>query len=492
MTQWNTASMPVTWRNHRHPIPQSTPPVITRRWFPGYFTALNDSQVGQNPTAYNPKRIPNHGTRTATGPVSNHVKGLMIRRFWNQLEPCGQTSNDADRFDFSLIDQDIADCAAYPADTDGQVGVKLMILLVTRTFTGFNLETPFNLSGVTITGTAGQFHCTAASTTLDTTFAVSITGTFGGTGSITGYAAAHVYYVSVTNGSTTFTLTERDGTAIVTTAGTPTGLTYRVIDSFNPLPADLVNKSEIFHTGIGTGAGGWQTWRWSPTVSSRFQELMTALGNRYDTNDFFGGIATQETSTGDSAGGSGADAYSSTAFILGLQNESRSISNAFPHGRHMCYTNFINGPFFAPISNVHDALDAVAVVVQANGGIWGGPDLVVSGNVTTNSYPTYNKVHNATSPILGKGPTFCSIQPSEWNQDQAPADPANPQTVSDLYDYGTGVARNYGHGVQTPPLNLDIFVVDWHTAGGYAGQKYNPDWVTVMNANPIPFGTFTP
>lgn len=82
------------------------------------------------------------------------------------------------------------------------------------------------LSGVTITGTGGQFACTAA--LLAVGLQVVISGTFGGTGSITGYSNPTTYLISATNGSTTFTLTTLAGVALVTTAGTPTGLTYTI------------------------------------------------------------------------------------------------------------------------------------------------------------------------------------------------------------------------------------------------------------------------
>jgi hypothetical protein len=85
----------------------------------------------------------------------------------------------------------------------------------------------FTLSSVVITGTNGQFSCT--STTLNVGQQITISGTFGGTGSITGYKNPTTYLISVTNGTTTFTLTNLDGSAIVTTAGTPTGLTYTVL-----------------------------------------------------------------------------------------------------------------------------------------------------------------------------------------------------------------------------------------------------------------------
>lgn len=80
------------------------------------------------------------------------------------------------------------------------------------------------LSGVAITGAAGQFSCTAGS--LAVGMFVFIQGTPGGTGSITGYTNPTQYKISVTNGSTTFTLTTLAAIALVTTAGTPTGLTY--------------------------------------------------------------------------------------------------------------------------------------------------------------------------------------------------------------------------------------------------------------------------
>lgn len=92
--------------------------------------------------------------------------------------------------------------------------------------TAQDLSTITVLTGVTITGTAGQFSCTAAANPLAIGMTLAISGTYGGTGSITGYANPTTYKVSATNGSTAFTLTTIAGAPIVTTVGTPTGLTY--------------------------------------------------------------------------------------------------------------------------------------------------------------------------------------------------------------------------------------------------------------------------
>lgn len=81
---------------------------------------------------------------------------------------------------------------------------------------------------VATSGTAGQFTCGAS--TLAAGDRVTITGTLGGTGTITGYASGTTYKVSAVTGTspsvTGFTLQTNAGSAIVTTAGTLTGLTY--------------------------------------------------------------------------------------------------------------------------------------------------------------------------------------------------------------------------------------------------------------------------
>jgi hypothetical protein len=87
------------------------------------------------------------------------------------------------------------------------------------------------ISGVSITSTAGQFSCTSTST-LYVGQSITISGTYGGTGSIVGYSNPTTYYIIATDGSSTFTLSATlGGAAITTTVGTPTGLTYTNINA---------------------------------------------------------------------------------------------------------------------------------------------------------------------------------------------------------------------------------------------------------------------
>ena len=120
------------------------------------------------------------------------------------------------------------------------------VALSTQTFTGATL------SGVVITGIAGQFSCTAS--VLAVGQPVTISGVFGGTGSITGYVDPTTYFIIATNGTTTFTLSATSGgSAITTTAGTPTGLTYRVTTNFI-LSTALAQNTPVILTISSGGA----------------------------------------------------------------------------------------------------------------------------------------------------------------------------------------------------------------------------------------------
>jgi hypothetical protein len=80
------------------------------------------------------------------------------------------------------------------------------------------------LAGVAITGTGGQISFTSQTGLVSGQY-LTISGTYGGTGSITGYSNPTTYILTAVT-STTATLTTTAGAAVVTTAGTPTGLTY--------------------------------------------------------------------------------------------------------------------------------------------------------------------------------------------------------------------------------------------------------------------------
>ena len=82
------------------------------------------------------------------------------------------------------------------------------------------------LAAVAVTGTGGECSCTAVNG-LFIGQAVVVSGTL--TGTATGIVSGFTYYVIATDGTSTFTLSATPGgTALTTTAGTTTGLTFTV------------------------------------------------------------------------------------------------------------------------------------------------------------------------------------------------------------------------------------------------------------------------
>ena len=125
----------------------------------------------------------------------------------------------------------------------------------------FSAGAAVNLGTVVITGTSGQFSC-ASSATLSVGMSITITGTYGGSGSITGYVTGTTYFIMETNGTTTFRLSSvnpvvnREARPITTTAGTPTGLTYVANTFFTPgltistITTGYVSIGGVSHTRI--------------------------------------------------------------------------------------------------------------------------------------------------------------------------------------------------------------------------------------------------
>ncbi len=101
---------------------------------------------------------------------------------------------------------------------------------------------------VATSGTGGQFTC--GNSTLTVGSHILITGTRAGTGTITGYTSGTTYKVSAVTGTspnvTGFTLQTSAGAAIVTTAGTLTGLTY----------TKVINETATASAVLGFTEGG--------------------------------------------------------------------------------------------------------------------------------------------------------------------------------------------------------------------------------------------
>lgn len=106
--------------------------------------------------------------------------------------------------------------------TDGTTVIQLDVPRAVQVVTSTAVAS--TLAGVAITGTGGQISFTSQAGLVSGQY-LTISGTYGGTGSITGYSNPTTYILTAVT-STTATLTTTAGVAVVTTSGTPTGLTY--------------------------------------------------------------------------------------------------------------------------------------------------------------------------------------------------------------------------------------------------------------------------
>lgn len=262
---------------------------------------------------------------------------------------------------------------------------------------------------------------------------------------------------------------------------------------------DLALLTDQWHTALGDG---YQMRRWNATVSNRFNNLVKAVGSHFDGLQYFGGIGTQETSSGSPAASTG---YNLTDYQTALIAEANNIGAAIPSARHLWFFNFIH-------SGGMKDLGPVAVAVQANGGIIGGPDLVVGGGITNSCYPIYAAVQNGVGTVAtgtagdvskgwpalaGTSPTMCCLQPAEWKSSVPPGqDPANSPcaTILQRCQYGMGISPYASASV----LRLSGIMPDWHTAITAPGtEKFNPGASDVITTYPsfnvwVPPGSLAP
>ncbi|MGO9931299.1 MAG: chitobiase/beta-hexosaminidase C-terminal domain-containing protein [Steroidobacteraceae bacterium] len=242
--------------------------------------------------------------------------------------------------------------------------------------TGY-ISTP-TLSGVTITGTSGEFSCN--STSLYAGQLITISGTHSGSGSISGYANPTTYQVQATNGSTTFTLGWYDAPAMVTTAGSTTGLTF----TSNPL---------LTVTAVSGG-----------TTSIADGKILPGLKLTSSASGFVAGTVIVEYITATSGGG-GTGTYSvSYPQTCGSSNSPVTFTGWSYNDTESTNCNVYN---WASVSTVY-AYSVTAVDTQNNEGPHANPNAYMFQGVsqTENSNFSYagvgqNFADTAGSPVNG-------------------------------------------------------------------------------------------
>lgn len=454
--------------------------ISTVRNYPGFSwgVSLNASQqLGGIPNS-------SGGTRADAGPVTAATGFIVVRLDFNQINSGGTTYTAGDTKIQKWLD-DLALFNATPSKNTGLPNVLLYVMVTTRNFAG---SSP-GLFTADVTG--------KKTGTLSTKVAA---GSYGITFQDAAGAAGNVLSSQV---NATVAV---DGLTVTWTANVPAAAASILDCALNPMsncpmPSDIQFYSECFLQSAGNPAlqGGWQGWRWSPTVLTRFNATCVHLAAKFDTHPNWGGVGTQETASGGAMGGTGVDAYNAPApapagsRMIGACNaENDAISTNFVHGRHLDCFNFINGNQPGTLLTGH--LDHV----QANGALAGPPDWATAragGGLPGRVYPWLADYINGANGISGKGPGLIWAQNGEWTGTAA-GDPVFPSTgkisFEDLYNYATQ-SNTYttnnalDHSptasviAQRSVLNVPLAIVDWHTTGA-AGTF--ADVVPIMKAHP--------
>jgi hypothetical protein len=273
------------------------------------------------------------------------------------------------------------------------------------------------LSNVNIIGTGGQFSCDATSLAVGMT--VTISGTLGGTGTITSYANPTTYFIIATNGRTTFTLSPTSPVGfstligVPTTIGTPTGLTYTLGYVSYQNSAIRLDNVPGYITGFGTGSGGAGTYTVSTAIGatgniaisgSRFllnaSQSVTTPGLVTGTNNLITVGSTTGMAIGEPFVTAGSGAFG------GLTNSTTYFVTSVPSSTTVSLSTSFGGQNLA----VTTASGTQAITAGATfGGLTSGTTYYIA---TLNQ--ANNQIQVSTSPTLTPITTITSNVGGNW------------------------------------------------------------------------------
>ena len=130
-----------------------------------------------------------------------------------------------------------------------------------------------------------------------------------------------------------------------------------------PLPNYLTGPQHM----AKNRAGGYTALRWKPFVNSRFNALLTAVGQRFNSNNHFEGIAIQESSLSIDKQVLAANGYTPEKYRDAIKASLLTAAAAAPKSRVFWYMNFL--------TQNQSYLTEIALAVTGKGILMGGPDV---------------------------------------------------------------------------------------------------------------------
>ena len=175
-------------------------------------------------------------------------------------------------------------------------------------------------------------------------------------------------------------------------------------------------------------AGGYTMARWSPTVVTRFNALIKALGAQFDKNNNFEGIATQETALQLDSQTLNAFGYTPEKYRDSYINTLTASTVSLPTSRVFWFMNFLVGN--------QAYIGSIASAVASTGVVMGGPDVRPDDQaLQSRTYPFYTQFYGKM-PLVGQVENSCYSEPHMTSGYQT-----KDWTMPELFAY----ARNNMH-----------------------------------------------
>ena len=207
-------------------------------------------------------------------------------------------------------------------------------------------------------------------------------------------------------------------------------------------------------------AGGYTMVRWNPTVVTRFKALVKAIGNQFDGNKNFEGIATQETALGLDSSVLKQFGYTAEKYRDSYINTLTASAASLPTSRVFWFMNFLVG---------HQSyIGNIASAVASKGVVMGGPDVWPDNkSLQSKVYPFYTQFYQKM-PLFGQVENVCYSEPhmtSGFN--------TKYWTMTELFSYArTKLHVSYMFWVRvTKPSPKDAY--DWMDAVPVIGTNAN-------------------
>jgi hypothetical protein len=253
----------------------------------------------------------------------------------------------------------------------------------------------------------------------------------------------------------------------------------------NPMPADLQASAYVVLVTTGAGSGdsntGYTAVRWNATVATRFRALIQALGNAFDADPNWYGIAFQETAIGMDATQRDATGYNvlpdGQVYRDAIIEMLKKASDAFPTSRTFWYTNFFPTP--ATDYRLEEIADTIKTYRGGSHGIiMGGPDILPdNGTLNDRVYPRFGAPPEGS---WGELPLFNSMQFDSYSHNHTTATP-DARMPGDSWTLGSRWTMDQLFRWARNHLHLNY--VMWENNQG-TGWKFISDASNVIAANP--------